>query len=104
MKKLLAVLFLALAAALTLPAQSAPTAAPAPTVEQLKSFVTVMRQQRDANAQAAQDAQAQIQLLSAEVESLKKQLADAQTKLAAATKPKDADKVDDVTPASPPKS
>lgn len=52
-----------------------PQAQPEPTPEQLKAWVTVLRQQRDANAALAQDLQAQIQILAAELEAARKQLA-----------------------------
>jgi septal ring factor EnvC (AmiA/AmiB activator) len=48
---------------------------PEPTPEQLKAWVQVLRQQRDANAALAQDLQAQIQILTAELEAARKQLA-----------------------------
>lgn len=59
-----------------------------PTAEQLKQFVTVIRQQRDFASQQAQDIDAQLRLVLAELEATKKELAVAQEKLAAATAPK----------------
>ncbi len=57
-----------------------PQAQPEPTPEQLKAWVQVLRQQRDANAALAQDLQAQIQILAAELEAARKQLAAAAAK------------------------
>lgn len=74
MKKLIPILLLA---ALPLAAQQAPAE---PTPEQLKALVTVLRQQRDAATQSAQDAQAQLSLVAAELEAAKKQLAAQQAK------------------------
>lgn len=76
MKKLIPILILA---ALPLAAQQATAE---PTAEQLKALVTVLRQQRDAATQSAQDAQAQLALVAAELEAAKKQLAEAKAKAA----------------------
>jgi uncharacterized protein involved in exopolysaccharide biosynthesis len=75
MKKLV----LILAIALPLFAQE-PQRAPEPTPEQLRQLATVMRTQRDQLSQQLLDMQAQVQVLAAEVESLKKQLAEANAK------------------------
>ena len=72
MKKITALLF---ALALPLAAQTSPPSSQTPA-DNSAALATILRQQRDFNAQALQDVQAQLALLAAENESLKKQLAD----------------------------
>lgn len=48
-----------------------------PTPEQLKALVVVLRQQRDQATQTLQDTQAQLALVSTELEAAKKQIAEA---------------------------
>jgi hypothetical protein len=81
---------------------------PADSAEQkaatLEKIVTVLRQQRDLNAQALQDAQAQLQLAAAELAAVKQQLADANAKHTEAAKPKEPPKpsAGDAKPVSQP--
>jgi len=96
MKKLILVLALVAAPLFAEPEKPAAPAAdtapaPSPSAEYQKA-ASILIAQRNAVATQLLDTQAQLQLALGEIESLKKQLADAQAKLAAATKPKDAEK------------
>lgn len=84
MKKLATLI--AIITAIPLAAQQA--APQEPTPEQLKALVNVLRQQRDNATQAAQDAQVQLQLVNAELEAAKKQLAEAKSKATAQSETK----------------
>lgn len=63
--------------------------APEPTLEQMKQLATIVRQQRDALSQQLLDIQSQLQIATAENETLKKKVSELQTKLDEA-KPKPA--------------
>jgi peptidoglycan hydrolase CwlO-like protein len=80
--KYLTALFLALVCSLAFASDPAPQAQPDASPEQLKALLATIRQQRDATTQLAQDLQAQVQILSAELTSAQKQLAEAKAKLA----------------------
>lgn len=68
----------------TMGAQPAPEATP----EQVKQIATIMRSQRDALSQQLLDTQSQLQLVAAELDAAKKELATLKAKLADLEKPK----------------
>lgn len=84
MKKL--TLLLAMLCALPAIAQTQP--AQEPSADQLKTMVTILRTQRDQNAQTVQDLQVQLQIVSAELEKAKKQLSDLTQPKTQSTEPK----------------
>lgn len=78
-------------------AAPAPTLTPAEKVAQYEKAIPLILKQRSEADAMVRDLQLQLALLASEVESLKKQLAEAHAKLADLTKPKDAPKTASAT-------
>lgn len=88
MKKILAILAIACAAVAADVARVDASADAAAKLAEYEKACAIIVQQRNALSAQLLDMQAQAQLLAAEVETLRKQLAETQAKLASASKPK----------------